>query len=77
MFQTIRHFASLDATPYDADTHTGNVFADFTHSSETEWPAWTGTFTTAYDPFGDGPDANHWATTFDTNSTNPFYGKGV
>lgn len=77
MFQTIRQLQSLDPTPYDSDTFTGNVFADFTHDASTEWPQWTGGFSTSYDAFGDGPDANHWATSFDTTTTNPFYGKGV
>ena len=44
MFSTIRSFVSLDATPYDEDTHTGNVFADFQSSAAMEWPSYTGKF---------------------------------
>ena len=44
MFSTIRSFVSLDATPYDEDTHTGNVFADFKSSAAMEWPSYTGKF---------------------------------
>eukprot|EP00961_Rhodomonas_salina_P054085 726270-Rhodomonas_salina.2 len=47
MFQTIRQLQSLDPTPYDSDTFTGNVFADFTHDASTEWPQWTGGFSTS------------------------------
>ncbi|EKX47149.1 hypothetical protein GUITHDRAFT_107060 [Guillardia theta CCMP2712] len=71
MFSTIRSFVSLDATPYDEDTHTGNVFADFQSSAAMEWPSYTGKFDVKYDPFGDGPTANAWADGFSTNSTNP------
>ena len=30
-----------------------------------------GESTITYDPFGDGADANMWATSFTTNSSNP------
>lgn len=68
------------AADYTAIDGQGNVFCGFTKSSVTniarsakdaEWPAFTGTTTITYDPFGDGVDANAWADTYTTTSTNP------
>mmetsp|Transcript_25683 Transcript_25683/g.40256 ORF Transcript_25683/g.40256 Transcript_25683/m.40256 type:complete len:83 (-) Transcript_25683:96-344(-) len=75
MFGVLRKFQALeqegDLSSYDSSTFTGNVFADSQRANATEWPDFTGGFSTSYDPFGDGPDANAWATSFDTTSTNP------
>jgi len=65
---------------YDSLDGNGNVYCDFAQQSTTgkartakdaEWADFTGSTTITYDPFGDGVDANAWADTYTTTSTNP------
>jgi hypothetical protein len=65
---------------YTQSDPSGNVFCMFEQQATTgkarsdkdgEWADFTGTTTITYDPFGDTFDANMWADTYTTTSTNP------
>ena len=86
MFAEIAHFTSLVCTAstgpaspdYTLSDPSGNIFCvDFARGAkDAEWPGYdrlteAGESTITYDPFGDGADANMWATSFTTNSSNP------
>ena len=70
--------AKEDARNYTLSDPSGNIFCvDFARGAkDAEWPGYdrlteAGESTITYDPFGDGADANMWATSFTTNSSNP------
>ena len=86
MFAEIAHFTSLVCTDpvspaspdYTLSDPSGNIFcAPFARAAkDNEWPGYDrltekGESTITYDPFGDGADANMWATSFTTDSSNP------
>ena len=86
MFAEIAHFTSLVCTDpvapaspdYTLSDPSGNIFckAFARGAKDAEWPSYdrlteAGESTISYDPFGDGADANMWATSFKTNSSNP------
>ena len=86
MFAEIAHFTSLVCTAstgpaspdYTLSDPSGNIFCvDFARGAkDAEWPGYdrlteAGESTITYDPFNDGADANMWATSFTTNSSNP------
>jgi len=71
---------AASAPDYTLSDPSGNIFCGFTKQTSTnkdrsakdgEWADFTGTTTITYDPFGDGVDANAWADTYTTTSTNP------
>mmetsp|Transcript_11496 Transcript_11496/g.24707 ORF Transcript_11496/g.24707 Transcript_11496/m.24707 type:complete len:81 (-) Transcript_11496:113-355(-) len=73
MFDDIRQFQGLIcSSPYDDTNFSGNVFCTWSRDNtvyNTEWPAFTGSITTVYDPFGDGKGFG--ATSFDTTTDTP------